>query len=129
MRYLWLVLLLLPSAWALIIPHAPSYDADLYARLDVCATVYTTEKNVLTFSCDNELIGERVVPANVPQVVCFPVLADSSKECTFELSGERAYVFIHVFPRSFLAAILSVLLVVLIVRFAVKLAKIYIKAK
>ncbi len=120
--------ILIPTAWALIVPHSTTYELDWLERKDVCLTVYADEKKELNVTCDDGYFARQPVPARVPVTLCFTVIGDRSKLCTFNLGGEKTYVYIRVVPRTVLSAILAVLLVVLIVRFASKLTRIYTKS-
>lgn len=123
-----LLILLTPAASALLVPHNTTYELDWLERKDVCLTVHTEEAQELNVACDDGYYAHQPVPAGAPVTLCFTIVGDRSKLCTFSLGEERAYVYVRVVPRSLLSAVLAVLLVVLIVRFASKLTRIYTKS-
>ena len=127
--YLPVLLIFMPLASALLIPHNTTYELDWLERKDICLTVYTEEAQGLNVTCDDGYYAYQPVPAGAPVTLCFTMEGDRSKLCTFILGEERAYVYVRVVPRSLLSAVLAVLLVVLIVRFASKLTRIYTKSK
>ncbi len=124
-----LLILVLPLAHALLVPHATSYELDFLERRDVCLTVYTEAPADLNVSCGGQFVSSQPVPPGAPLTLCFSVLGDRTKTCIVQMGGEKAYIYIHVVPRNVLSAVLSVVLVFLIVRFAAKLTRIYTKAR
>ena len=132
MRIVYYLLVLLavplPAVSALLLPHSHVHELDWLERRDVCLTAYTDRALELSVVCEDGYTAQRPVPAGVPVTLCFTVVGDASKLCTFTLGEETAYVYIRVVPRSLISAVLAVLLVVLIVRFASKLTRIYTKS-
>lgn len=119
-------LLAIPLALAWVYPHQSSYSVNPFERIRLCATVYAESNSSVSLVCDNEVVGEQNVVANVPMIVCYHYTPRDTTTCTWVQGSNQASVRIEVFPHVLFDAVLAVLLVVLIVRFAVRLLKIFV---